>query len=102
MFRQVRRRTSSLRARDFYAGFVAPRRESAALRLESGRLAHLVTMKPVGSPQVAIVWMGLDGDEIAPARLGAGQKMGNLERDARVALSVEGAELEPPGLQQYS
>ncbi len=28
----------------------------------SGRLAHLVTLDPDGSPQVSLVWVGLDGD----------------------------------------
>jgi PPOX class probable F420-dependent enzyme len=75
--------------------------ESARSLLLSGRLAHLVTINPDGSPQVSIVWVGFDGDEIVLAHLGAGQKMRNVERDPRVALSVEGTEIEPPGLQQY-
>jgi hypothetical protein len=32
--------------------------------LSAGNLAHLVTLNPDGSPQVTIVWVGLDGDEI--------------------------------------
>jgi PPOX class probable F420-dependent enzyme len=75
--------------------------DSARALLLSGRLAHLVTINADGSPQVSIVWVGLDGDEIVLAHLGAGQKMRNLERDPRVALSVEGTETEPSGLQQY-
>ena len=75
--------------------------ESARALLQSGRLAHLVTLNPDGSPQISIVWVGLEGDEIVLAHLGAGQKMRNLERDPRVALSMEGREVQPPGLQQY-
>jgi PPOX class probable F420-dependent enzyme len=75
--------------------------ESARSLLTSGRLAHLVTMNRDGSPQVSIVWVGLDGDEIVLAHLGGGQKIRNIERDPRVALSVEGTEVQPPGLQQY-
>ena len=75
--------------------------ESARSLLLSGRLAHLATINPDGSPQVSIVWVGLDGEEIVLAHLGDGQKMRNVERDPRVALSVEGTEIEPPGLQQY-
>jgi PPOX class probable F420-dependent enzyme len=60
-----------------------------------------VTINPDASPQVSIVWVGLDGDEVVFAHLGSGQKMSNLERDPRVALSMEGCEVEPPGLQQY-
>ena len=75
--------------------------ESARSLLQSERLAHLVTINPDGSPQISIVWVGLDGDEIVLAHLGAGQKIRNIERDPRVALSVEGSEIEPPGLQRY-
>jgi PPOX class probable F420-dependent enzyme len=75
--------------------------ESARSLLESGRLAHLVTLNPDGSPQISIVWVGVDGDEIVLAHLGSGQKIRNLERDPRVALSVEGTEMQGPGLQQY-
>jgi PPOX class probable F420-dependent enzyme len=75
--------------------------DSARTLLTSGRLAHLVTLNPDGSPQVTIVWAGVDGDEIVLAHLGAGQKIRNLERDPRVALSVEGTEVQGPGLQQY-
>jgi PPOX class probable F420-dependent enzyme len=69
--------------------------------LTSGRLAHLVTINADGSPQISIVWVGLDGDEIVLAHLGEGQKMRNIQRDPRVALSVEGTEVQPPGLRQY-
>jgi PPOX class probable F420-dependent enzyme len=75
--------------------------ESARALLASGRLAHLVTTNRDGSPQVSIVWIGVDGDEIVLAHLGAGQKIKNIERNPRVALSVEGSEVQPPGLQQY-
>ena len=75
--------------------------ESARALILSGRLAHLVTINPNGTPQISVVWVGLDRDEIVLAHLGAGQKVRNLERDPRVALSIEGSEIEPPGLQQY-
>jgi PPOX class probable F420-dependent enzyme len=75
--------------------------ESARALFTSDRLAHLVTINPDGSPQITIVWVGLDGDEIVLAHLGAGQKMKNIERDPRVALSIEGTEVQPPGLRQY-
>ncbi len=74
---------------------------SARVLLEAGQLAHLVTINPDGSPQISIVWVGVDGDEIVLAHLGGGQKIRNLERDPRVALSVEGTDVEGPGLQQY-
>jgi PPOX class probable F420-dependent enzyme len=75
----------------------------SALRLfDIGSLAHLVTLNPDGSPQVSCVWVGLDGDEIVSGHLRAGQqKLRNVARDPRVALSMEGTEIHPPGLKEY-
>jgi PPOX class probable F420-dependent enzyme len=75
--------------------------ESARELLESGALAHLVTLNRDGSPQVSCVWVGLDGDEIVSGHLGDRQKLRNVARDPRVALSVEGTVVQPPGLKQY-
>jgi len=57
--------------------------------LTSGRLAHLVTLNADGSPQISVVWVGLDGDEIVCAHLGSRQKTKNIQQDARVALSMQ-------------
>ena len=57
--------------------------------LIAGHLAHLVTLNQDGSPQVSIVWVGLDGDEIVCAHQNLYQKLKNIQRDARVALSME-------------
>jgi len=76
--------------------------DSARTLVESGSLAHLVTLNPDGSPQLTCVWVGLDGDEIVSGHLRPGQrKLRNVARDPRVALSIEGTEIEPPGLKQY-
>jgi PPOX class probable F420-dependent enzyme len=56
--------------------------------LTAGHLAHLVTLNKDGSPQVSIVWVGLDGDEIVCAHQNLYQKLKNIQRDARVALSM--------------
>ena len=56
--------------------------------LTAGHLAHLVTLNNDGSPQVSIVWVGLDGDEIVCAHLNLYKKLKNIQRDARVALSM--------------
>jgi PPOX class probable F420-dependent enzyme len=69
--------------------------------LESGRLAHLVTLNPDGSAQVTCVWVGLEGDEIVSGHLGARQKLRNIERDPRVALSIEAKRTNELGLQEY-
>jgi PPOX class probable F420-dependent enzyme len=56
--------------------------------LTSGHLAHLVTLNKDGSPQVSIVLVGLNGDEIVCAHQNLYQKLKNIQRDARVALSM--------------
>ena len=57
--------------------------------LTAGHLAHLVTLNQDGSPQVSLVWVGLDGDEIVCAHFNFYQKLKNIQHDARVALSME-------------
>ena len=69
--------------------------------LESGHLAHLVTLNADGSPQVAIVWVGLDGDEIVSGHLRMQQKVRNVQRDPRVVLSMESGARNPMGLDEY-
>jgi PPOX class probable F420-dependent enzyme len=75
--------------------------DSARAIIESGRLAHLVTVNRDGSPQVSCVWVGLDGDEVVSGHLREQQKLRNVRRDPRVSFSIEGAELQPPGLLQH-
>jgi PPOX class probable F420-dependent enzyme len=75
---------------------------SARELIESDALAHLVTVNADGSPQVSCVWVGLDGGEIVSGHLRGGQqKLRNVRRDPRVALSMEGTEIQPPGLKHY-
>ncbi len=73
--------------------------ESARHLVESGCLAHCVTIDPDGSPQVSAVWIGLDGDEIVMAHLGNHKKVRNLRRDPRIAFSLAGADANPIGMQ---
>ena len=76
--------------------------DSARALIESAALAHLVTLNADGSPQVTCVWVGLDGDEIVSGHLNPNQwKLRNVARDPRVVLSIEGTEIQPPGLMQY-
>ncbi len=70
--------------------------------VESGVLAHLVTLNEDGSPQVTCIWVGLDGDELVSGHLAKDQrKLQNVRRDPRVALSLEGSRVHPPGLKEY-
>jgi PPOX class probable F420-dependent enzyme len=75
--------------------------DSARAVIESAALAHLVTLNPDGSPQVSCVWVGLDGDEIVCGHLPRHRKVENMERDPRVALSIEGEQSNELGLKHY-
>src|SRR5918999_3803783 len=75
--------------------------DSARAVIESAALAHLVTLNPDGSPQVSCVWVGLDGDEIVCGHLPRHRKVENIERDPRVALSIEGEQSNELGLKHY-
>ena len=74
---------------------------TARTLLESPALAHLVTLNPDGSPQVTVVWAGLDGDEIVAAHLAEHRKIRNIRNDSRVALSVEAGTRNAMGLTEY-
>lgn len=75
--------------------------DSARRVLEGRALAHLVTLEPDGRPQVSIVWIGLDGDEIVAAHLPEHRKVRNIRRDPRVTLSVEAGTRNELGLDEY-
>jgi PPOX class probable F420-dependent enzyme len=80
---------------------MAPLSDSVRTVLEGRHLAHLVTLNADGSPQVTIVWVGLDGDEIVAGHLAPHQKVRNIRHDDRVALSVETGRTGPHGLDEY-
>jgi PPOX class probable F420-dependent enzyme len=75
--------------------------DEARAVIESGALAHLVTIEADGRPQVSCVWVGLDGDDIVFASLGERRKLDNIARDPRVAVSMEGHGLNAMGLREY-
>ena len=74
---------------------------AARTAVTAGRLGHLVTINPDGTPQISIVWIGLTDDEIVVGHLGQGQKVRNIERDPRVALSIEAEGRNEMGLDHY-
>jgi PPOX class probable F420-dependent enzyme len=47
------------------------------------------------------VWVGLDGDEIVIGHMQRRQKVRNVERDPRVAMSVEAPGVNERGLREY-
>jgi len=55
--------------------------------IESGPFAHLSTINADGSPQVSVIWIGLDGDDLVSGHMQWYAKLRNIERDPRVVLS---------------
>jgi PPOX class probable F420-dependent enzyme len=75
--------------------------EDVRRALTCGRLGHLVTINPDGSPQASVVWTGLDGDDVVMGHLMGGQKVRNILRDPRVALTVEADGANEIGMGHY-
>ena len=75
--------------------------EAVAALTTGANLVHLVTLRADGSPQVTIVWAGIEGDEIVFAHLGEHQKVKNIRNDERVALSVVTGGRNEHGLDHY-
>ena len=69
--------------------------------LSSARLTHLTTLNKDGSPQVTVVWIGLEGDEIVSAHLAESHKVRNMKRDPRVVLSLLTGTKNKMGLDEY-
>ncbi len=75
--------------------------EAARAALTAGHLAHMVTVDPDGTPQVTVVWTGIEGDDIVTAHMGAWKKVRNVQRDPLVALSLETGGRNEMGLDNY-
>jgi PPOX class probable F420-dependent enzyme len=70
--------------------------------IESGTPAHLVTLNRDGSPQLTLVWIGLDGDDIVAGHLPENRKVRNIRRDPRVAISLQTNTKSVMGLTEYA
>jgi len=57
--------------------------------IEAGPLAHLATINADGTPQVSVIWIGLDGDDVVSGHLNWYAKLRNIDRDPRVVLSFD-------------
>jgi PPOX class probable F420-dependent enzyme len=70
-----------------------------------GANATLVTVNPDGGPQVSLVWVALrstpDGDELVTAHLAEHQKVRNVRRDPRVAVTIVAPEGPGQGMRPY-
>ena len=75
---------------------------SAKQLIRSGALGHFATIGGRGAPQVTLVWVAVDGDDLLTAHLNPHQrKLDNVRRDPRVTISFEGTDIRPPGLLEY-
>jgi PPOX class probable F420-dependent enzyme len=70
--------------------------------IDSGCPAHLVTLNPDGSPQVTVIWVGLDGDELVAGHLPRNRKVRNIQNDERVAVSLQATTRSAMGLTEYA
>jgi PPOX class probable F420-dependent enzyme len=56
--------------------------------LTGKNFAHVATLMPDGTPQVTPVWIDFDGQHVIINTAEGRQKARNMDRDARVSLSV--------------
>jgi PPOX class probable F420-dependent enzyme len=70
--------------------------------IQSGPMAHLSTINPDGSPQVTVIWIGLDGDDPVSAHMAWHLKLRNIERDPRVVLSFDAPRVPGVALNPYA
>ena len=59
------------------------------------------TTNPDGTPQVSVVWVIAQGDEITLGTDTASQKAKNLRHDDRIVLSIEDTERNERGFQRH-
>src|SRR5690348_11717907 len=69
--------------------------------IDKGPLTHLTTLNRDGSPQVTVVWVGIEGDEFVMAHLAMHHKVKNIRRDPRVAMSLLDDKNNSLGMRQY-
>ena len=74
---------------------------TAQTLLGSDAVAHVWTTNPDGSPQVSVVWVITQDDEILFGTDAASQKAKNLARDDRIVLSIEDEERNERGYQRH-
>jgi PPOX class probable F420-dependent enzyme len=75
--------------------------DSVRVLIATGPHAHLTTPNADGSPQVTVVWVGIENDEFVIGHTRVWQKVKNVRRDPRVVLSMLAPGKSPEGLQQY-
>ncbi|MCU0260170.1 MAG: TIGR03618 family F420-dependent PPOX class oxidoreductase [Ilumatobacteraceae bacterium] len=69
--------------------------------LGSDAVAHVWTANPDGSPQVSVVWVVVEDDEIVFGCSGTSCKARNLRRDPSILLSIEDVTRNDHGFQRH-
>lgn len=69
--------------------------------LGSDAVAHVWTKNADGSPQVSVVWVIAQDDEILFGTSANSEKAKNLKRDPHIILSIEDTERSPRGFQRH-
>ncbi len=64
--------------------------------IETGPLAHVVTIDPNGDPQVSVAWAGVEDDEVVIGTMADQAKLRNLRANPRIAISFAA-----PGRTEY-
>lgn len=75
--------------------------ETVRALLTNAALCHLTTLNSDGSPQVTVVWVGIENEEFVIGHLAEHKKVRNIRRDPRVALSMLGDKTNAQGLREY-
>ena len=70
--------------------------------IESGPMAHLSTINADGSPQVTVIWIGLNGDDLVSGHMSRHVKLQNIERDPRVVLSFDAPRVPGVAMNPYA
>jgi len=70
--------------------------------IDKGPNAHLTTLNRDGSPQVTVVWVGIEGEEFVIGHLAVHHKVKNIRRDPRVALSFLSDKTSAQGMREYA
>jgi PPOX class probable F420-dependent enzyme len=62
--------------------------DKAKALLDAPEFATIATLNPDGQPQLTVVWVERDGDDVLVSTIKGRQKYRNIERDPKVTLLV--------------
>ncbi|MGO4201267.1 PPOX class F420-dependent oxidoreductase [Rhodococcus sp. TAF43] len=62
--------------------------DAAAALIDAPEFATLATVEPGGQPQLSVVWLERDGDEVLISTVRGRRKTDNLQRDPRATVLI--------------